>query len=638
MPTLTVGPTSTFSTIAAAMAAAADNDTIQLEAGYSNETATVTHTGMIVTGEATSTGIVLQLGAGVATFTLGGTAPINVFDAADGDAITGNAGNNLITVTDGADAVDGGLGTNDRLVVDWRPTIGAVTGDSTTNFADGASRSVTITNGTFEHLTILTGSGADTITTGAGDDVIATGEGASVVTAGQGANIISGGSGADTITALDGGNVVDGFDGANTITTGAGNDIIRGGTGADTIVAGGGNDVISVSGGADTSASGAGNDRLFVAYSAFNTGVTGGVASGNLATGYTGSFADLAGNSVGFQNTENFFITTGSGNDVLTTGDGNDVIMTGEGNSTVNGGHGKNIMHGGSGNDNITGLDGGNNIGGGDGANILTSGSGNDVIVSGFGGPDTISAGGGVDLITVRGGVDTSDAGAGNDRLVVNYSALDAIVTTSFTGGSLTGGYTGTVGDLIGNSVAFSGTENFTIMTGSGRDVLTTADGVDVLRGGEGNDVLNGAGGNDLLFGGIGNDRVNGGSGADRLHGYGGKDTLTGGTGRDFFDFNLASESLDGATRDTIVDFNHSEGDRIDLRDIDANMELAGNQTFKFIGDDTFAHYHSLHQNVIGMVRIGGGMVQANVNSTLGPDFQINVNGASSLVAGDFFL
>ena len=43
MANLTVGPNSDFPSIAAAMAAAVAGDTISLEAGYSNETATVTH-------------------------------------------------------------------------------------------------------------------------------------------------------------------------------------------------------------------------------------------------------------------------------------------------------------------------------------------------------------------------------------------------------------------------------------------------------------------------------------------------------------------------------------------------------------------------------------------------------------------
>ena len=134
MAIFTVGPNSTFPSIAAAMAAAGPGDTIQLEAGYSNETATVTHSGMIITGEASSTGIVLQLGSGIATVTLAGAAPINLVDASDGNGILGNDGDNLITVTAGADSVSGGLG-EDRLFVDYRLATGAVTGDSTSNVA-----------------------------------------------------------------------------------------------------------------------------------------------------------------------------------------------------------------------------------------------------------------------------------------------------------------------------------------------------------------------------------------------------------------------------------------------------------------------------------------------------------------------
>ncbi len=89
METLHVGPTSPFRSIAAAMLAAVDSDTIQLDSGYSNETATVTHTGMIFAGDATSTGIVLQLGAGIAAVTTLGLAPFEIRGAIDGNGVTG---------------------------------------------------------------------------------------------------------------------------------------------------------------------------------------------------------------------------------------------------------------------------------------------------------------------------------------------------------------------------------------------------------------------------------------------------------------------------------------------------------------------------------------------------------------------
>ena len=259
---------SVYPTIAAAMMAAAPNDTIQLESGYSNETAAVTVNNITVDGGANSQGIVLQLAAGVAIFAATGAAPIDVLDADDGNGITANDGDNLVTVRSGVDAVNGGLGT-DRLIVDYHLATGAVTGNSTSNFteAGGGARSVTITNGTFEHFTVLTGAAADTLTTGAGDDLIQAGDGANTITVGQGRNTVYAGEGADTITALDGGNCIFAGNGANTVTTGDGSDYVTGGTGADTVTTGGGSDRITVKGGADTITAGTGNDRLTIDYS-----------------------------------------------------------------------------------------------------------------------------------------------------------------------------------------------------------------------------------------------------------------------------------------------------------------------------------------------------------------------------------
>ena len=50
MTTFAVGPTAPFHTIAAAMLAAGASDSIVLQSGYSNETATVTHVGMTLSG------------------------------------------------------------------------------------------------------------------------------------------------------------------------------------------------------------------------------------------------------------------------------------------------------------------------------------------------------------------------------------------------------------------------------------------------------------------------------------------------------------------------------------------------------------------------------------------------------------
>ncbi len=356
MAVRTVGPTSTYHTIKAAMAAAGPNDTIRLSSGYRNETGTVTHSGMTVTGDATSTGIILKLGTGIATFTLTGKAPITVLDGPGGNGIVGNAGSNHITVSSGVDAVDGGLG-NDRLIVDYRLATGAVTGDSTSNFteAGGGGRSVTITDGTVEHFDILTGSGADTITTGPGNDLVKAGDGANTITVGAGANTVVGGNNADTITALDGGNYINAKNGANVVTSGGGNDTILSGTGTDSIVAGGGNDLITVRGGADSVTAGADADRLVVDYSNATTNVSGGVTGGNLGTGYTGHIADLAGSTVDLVGVEKFTISTGRGHDNITTGDGGDVLNGGRGSDSLNASGGTDKLTGGRGYDLLTG-------------------------------------------------------------------------------------------------------------------------------------------------------------------------------------------------------------------------------------------------------------------------------------------
>ncbi len=587
MSILTVGPTSTFPTIAAAMVAANPADTILLQAGYSNETATVTHNGMTISGDATSTGIVLQLASsGIATIFLGGNAPINVLDAPDGNGITGNAGDNVITVKAGADAVNGGLGL-DRLVVDYRLATGAVTGDSTSNFSEagGGARTVTITSGTFENFTVLTGSGADTLTVGDGSNIvnaadgantitagngvngitggsnadtitagdgnntIAAGDGANTVTAGQGANVITGGKNADTITAGDGGNYIDAGDGFNIITSGAGNDVIVSGIGADTIVAGGGIDAITVRGGADTVNSGAGNDRLVVDYSLLTTAVTGGVTSGDLLSGYSGHIADTNSlNQVDFVATENFTITTGSGNDAISTGDGNDILTGGAGNDTLNGGGGTNVLYGLDGNDSLIGGTAStgsyDELWGGNGSDTADySGQTSTVYVDLRPQAGYVDRGSGLVLTDVMNSVENATGGSGNDTLVGDAG------DNRLNGGSGTNALYGLDGnDTLAGGTASAGSYN-QLWGGNGSDTVdysgqTTSVYVD-LRPQAGylnagslvlvdlmNSVENaiGGSGNDTLVGDAGANRLDGRGGTNVLYALDGNDTLVGGT------------------------------------------------------------------------------------------------------------
>ncbi|RZR28492.1 Ig-like domain-containing protein [Vibrio vulnificus] len=101
-------------------------------------------------------------------------------------------------------------------------------------------------------------------------------------------------------------------------------------------------------------------------------------------------------------------------------------------------------------------------------------------------------------------------------------------------------------------------------------DVSRTNDKIDDLKGGTGNDILFGQGGDDLLDGGLGDDYLLGGAGSDLLIGGLGNDILTGGDGADIFKW------VDMETaRDRVIDFNVSQGDKLDLADLFDDMSKA---------------------------------------------------------------
>jgi Tol biopolymer transport system component len=160
----------------------------------------------------------------------------------------------------------------------------------------------------------------------------------------------------------------------------------------------------------------------------------------------------------------------------------------------------------------------------------------------------------------------------------------------------------------------------FTLL--SGDETITGTIRNDTLRGLDGNDTLNGISGNDRIEGGTGNDLLNGGSG---------RDTLIGGDGADTFDFNALSESVTGNNRDVIMDFGAAAGDMVDLRTIDANTTLFGNQDFTFIGGAAFPR-------MSGTLRFSNELLQADVNGDGRADMEISLQGVNALASGNFHL
>jgi hypothetical protein len=99
------------------------------------------------------------------------------------------------------------------------------------------------------------------------------------------------------------------------------------------------------------------------------------------------------------------------------------------------------------------------------------------------------------------------------------------------------------------------------------------------------NDIVGDAGANHL-FGFGGNDKLSGLGGNDILEGGSGFDFLWGGSGNDIFvaENSAAKEQTKVGTLSLDVVFDFAAGDKIDLRDIDANAALSGDQVFNFRG------------------------------------------------------
>ncbi len=166
-----------------------------------------------------------------------------------------------------------------------------------------------------------------------------------------------------------------------------------------------------------------------------------------------------------------------------------------------------------------------------------------------------------------------------------------------------------------------------TITGTSASQTLKGGIGADKIVAGAGNDTLIGYAGSDLLYGDAGNDTVYGGLGAD---------DLTGGAGKDTFLFKTLGDSTVSSTgRDTIFDFSVTDGDMIDLKAIDANTKIAGDQAFSFIGAAEFGgkagelRFYKTSANTY---------VYGDVDGDAKADFAIHLDDAVTLTKGYFVL
>ena len=239
-----------------------------------------------------------------------------------------------------------------------------------------------------------------------------------------------------------------------------------------------------------------------------------------------------------------------------------------------------------------------------------------------------------------------NDSDPDGDIMTVTAVAMGATPhgTVSLAGGVVT--YTPTAGYTGADSFTYTVDDGHVTATGT-VNVTVNAAGSTYTPGTIGNDVIdrsafsnpqlvNGNDGNDTITGGRGDDTLNGANGNDIVRGGAGIDSLTGGAGADTFVFGAGDSPLFATgAYDTIVDFKHAQLDKIDLHLIDANTTLANDQAFTFLGTGAFTHVAGqLDYTVVS----GTAWLAGDVNGDGVADFQIKVQGASSLVAGDFIL
>lgn len=208
----------------------------------------------------------------------------------------------------------------------------------------------------------------------------------------------------------------------------------------------------------------------------------------------------------------------------------------------------------------------------------------------------TIWDGGGTDTIEWR----ATTEGAVIDLRAGRFSDL---------GRDLTYSYAGKVVEVSPWTVAIAfGAWIENAVGGGGRDSLIGNSRANVLSGGGAADKLNGMDGNDTLIGGTG------------------RDVLIGGGGADVFVFSSVADSRPLAGADVIRDFQRG-ADRIDLRQIDADPTVAGNQALAF---------RSGPGGVWLRPDAGAVIVAADVTGDGIADLEIRVLGQQVLTASDF--
>lgn len=258
------------------------------------------------------------------------------------------------------------------------------------------------------------------------------------------------------------------------------------------------------------------------------------------------------------------------------------------------------------------------------------------------GGNDIANLGGGNDVVRVGKGDDTIDGAGGNDSITFTQIFGDSYhplsntddVTTATQGVSLnlaltTAQYLGALGyDTFLNFENIYGTEGNDFFHGNAAD--------NVLQGNGGNDYLRGREGDDFLVGGTGADTLIGDAGADDIH-TGDKSASGGDGSNDIVKFTHISDST-STSMDQIFNFEtfaSGGSDKIDLSLIDANLTIAGDQSFAFRGTGAFI---SSGGEVRYFLMGGSTFVLVDNDADADAEMMFKLDGVSGVSVADFFV
>lgn len=226
-------------------------------------------------------------------------------------------------------------------------------------------------------IVVSTGSGADRVdaSTSAFAVSVLGGTGHDTLIGGLGKDTLFGGDDNDSLTGNDGNDSMFGEAGHDKVFGGAGNDLLSGGDGNDSLTGLAGRDTLQGNAGSDTLNGGSENDSL------------------------------LGGDG-------NDSILAEAGSDTLNGGFGNDTLSGGDGQDALSGYAGIDSLMGDAGMDTLFGGGGDDRLFGGGGTDLLRGGTGNDRVEGGLG-ADTLSGGNG-------GGKDPLDTLVANAEDLVN--------------------------------------------------------------------------------------------------------------------------------------------------------------------------------------------------------------------------